>query len=95
MGLNLVIKPLVRELLCQRCEQEYPVWFAPDELWNNVCRNYSGNEIHFLCLTCFAVLAEKCGIVPAAWVVDIKKTESVRDPEDLEAQFKFAELHWE
>jgi hypothetical protein len=55
----------MRELLCQRCGSEYPVWYAPDELWNRVQREGE----HFLCLTCFAVLAEERGIKPIAWVL--------------------------
>jgi hypothetical protein len=64
------VQPPVRELLCQRCDQNYPVWFAPNELWNRVCPDSEG--IHFLCLTCFAVLAEGKGIVPTAWVITLE-----------------------
>jgi hypothetical protein len=48
-----------RELLCQWCDNDYPVWVAPDELWNQVADE---NE-HFLCPTCFAMLAEQRGVV--------------------------------
>jgi hypothetical protein len=58
------------ELLCQNCDRGYPVWFAPDELWNKVARE----DEHFLCPTCFAVLAEARGFVPLAWVLTQKET---------------------
>lgn len=49
---------LARELLCQICEMGYPVWYAPNDLWNKVVRDSEGNEqYHFLCPTCFAGLA--------------------------------------
>lgn len=59
----LVIKPAVRELLCQRCDLEYPVWFAPNELWNRVAKDGE----HFLCPNCFAVLAEARGASAIRW----------------------------
>jgi hypothetical protein len=53
----------IRELLCQRCNQEYPVWYAPNELWNLVQQE----DEHFFCPTCFAILAEERGIRTTAW----------------------------
>lgn len=61
-----------RELHCEDCDQDYPVWAAPNELWNKVVRepaNAAGVTEPFLCLTCFALRAERHGIVPTAWVV--------------------------
>ena len=61
------IKPHFRELLCQRCNLEYPVWFTANELWNATVRDGE----HFFCLTCFAVLAEERGVIkPTAWKVE-------------------------
>lgn len=57
----------IRELLCQICDRDYPVWFTDDELWNQVCRRENEKEIHFLCPTCFARLAERLGVVPVSW----------------------------
>lgn len=68
-GSNKKIKPAIRELLCQRCDEEYPVWFCRSEIWNKVHRE----DEHFLCLTCFAILAEERGLVPTAWFVDIER----------------------
>jgi hypothetical protein len=59
----------VRELLCQRCNSEYPVWFCPNEIWNAV--QQTGE--HFFCPTCFAILAEERGIRPTAWFVRPEK----------------------
>lgn len=51
-----------RELLCMKCQQEYPVWFAPNNLWNRVVRRPDGSdEWPFLCPTCFATLAVERG----------------------------------
>lgn len=47
-----------RELLCQKCGCEYPVWFASTELWNEI----GGDGISFLCLNCFAFLADEKGL---------------------------------
>lgn len=47
----------VRELLCQDCESEYPVWYCDHFLWNPVAEELEkefGVSIHFLCLNCFA-----------------------------------------
>lgn len=55
----------LRELLCQKCGRDYPVWFAPNELWNRVAKD----DEHFLCMDCFALLAESRGIAPTAWML--------------------------
>lgn len=59
------ILPAERELLCQRCNREYPVWLTSNELWNQVQREGE----HFFCPTCFAVLAEERDVIPTAWIV--------------------------
>ena len=52
--------PATRELLCQQCNKDYPVWFAPNELWNAVTDHLEEKPyIQFLCPTCFALLAEE------------------------------------
>lgn len=57
-----------KELICQKCGQDYPVWFCSNELWNQIVEN---NE-HFLCLTCFASTAEARGLKPKAWFLSVK-----------------------
>ena len=66
------IQPAIRELLCQRCDSEYPVWYAPNELWNQVQRDGE----HFFCPTCFAVLAEERGIETTAWRLTLETEEN-------------------
>jgi hypothetical protein len=67
----------LRECLCQVCDQEYPVWYAPNELWNAVMRYPDGREasekIHFVCINCFTKEAEQLGIEPPAWVLTTDK----------------------
>lgn len=58
-------EPEIRELLCQKCGRDYPVWFAPNELWNRVAEG----KFHFLCMDCFGLLAESQGIKPTAWML--------------------------
>jgi hypothetical protein len=54
------------ELVCERCGRQHPVWFAPNEIWNRVIRSE-----HFLCPTCFVVLADERepAIAPTGWEV--------------------------
>lgn len=52
-----------RELLCMICDRDYPVWYAPDDLWNPVMRSPDGSEaLPFVCPTCFTLEAVKAGI---------------------------------
>jgi len=52
-----------RELLCMLCDADYPVWFAPNDLWNRVVRREDGSdEWPFLCPTCFARKAVERGV---------------------------------
>lgn len=62
---ELITKPAERELLCQRCGLEYEVWYAPNGVWNRVQREGE----HFLCPTCFTVLAQMRGEAPIAWML--------------------------
>lgn len=69
-----------RELHCEDCDRDYPVWCAPNVLWNKVVRAPSeaaGIVEPFLCLTCFALRAERSGIVPTAWVVRPERNEDM------------------
>lgn len=55
--------PREREGLCMSCKQEYPVWYAPNALWNQVMRQSDGSDIMpFVCPTCFAVAAREAGV---------------------------------
>lgn len=54
---NKIIKPPIRELLCQRCDLDYPTWFTHNDLWNEVCSDK--DNVQFLCPTCFGVLADE------------------------------------
>jgi len=68
-----------RELLCQRCNREYVVWYAPNELWNAVIRNNptgdEGSQESFLCACCFMELAAERGYDPVWVVTDAFKYE--------------------
>ena len=48
------------ELMCDRCGEDYPVWFAPDDLWNRTV--HLEDDTPFLCPRCFTVLAAKLGV---------------------------------
>lgn len=51
------MKKAVRELLCQDCEAEYPIWYCDHFLWNPLAIELErefGVPIHFLCLNCSA-----------------------------------------
>ncbi len=56
------MKPAQRELLCQRCDQEYPVWYGDHFLWNPLAdqlTDETGIAVHFLCLNCFATCCNR------------------------------------
>lgn len=63
----------VRELLCQLCNEEYSVWFAPNAVWNRVMRHPDGREssekYHFVCPNCFIKEAVKLGIKTTGWLL--------------------------
>lgn len=45
------------------CDRDYPVWFAPNWLWNKVVRLPDGSDRWpFLCPTCFAMKAIEAGV---------------------------------
>lgn len=67
-----------RELLCDRCKRDYPVWFTTNEVWNAVVRAHGGDGYGdepdrdvFLCPLCFVMLAEvrEPGAAPTGWFV--------------------------
>jgi hypothetical protein len=62
------LKPSIRELLCQFCDREYVVWFAPNDLWNRVV----GDRASFLCPTCFTVAADEAGVEYTAFEVRVE-----------------------
>jgi len=54
-----------RELSCCWCHQPYAVWFADNDLWNQVMRLPDGTDvIPFACPRCFLLHAET--VVPVA-----------------------------
>lgn len=55
------------EGVCQICDHDYPVWFAPSPLWNATVRSDGIEEWAFLCPTCFARLAHDRGVYTGAW----------------------------
>lgn len=52
------------EGLCQRCKQNYMVWFTHNDLWNRYC-----DKFNFLCPSCFSFLAEQHGCKTTGWVL--------------------------
>jgi hypothetical protein len=80
--------PGKRELLCEYCLADYPVWFTPNKFWNKVIRREDGTDRwQFLCPSCFANLAERMGIVPTAWMLT---TEEAHKQEVEEARRELA-----
>lgn len=80
------------EGLCDFCGKRYPVWVAPNALWNAVVRERRDgfpqlNE-PFLCPTCFLVLAEERAVMqPTAWAL-------LPIDDDLNEQLLRARRHW-
>ena len=66
-----------QELSCELCHRDYPVWYAPNDLWNKVMRapdDREASEKHaFVCPTCFAMEAERQGVNGTAWVLNIEQ----------------------
>lgn len=83
-----------QELVCELCDRDYPVWFAPNALWNKVMRHPDGKEAsekhNFVCMDCFATEAEKLGIKPTAWMLT---TQAEVDQKVAEALTDFVEWH--
>lgn len=70
------LKKEVRECLCQLCDREYPVWFAPSDIWNKVMRqggHISGDEEYpFVCPSCFAFKYEEEVNPNAVWMLSLE-----------------------
>lgn len=72
-----------RELLCMVCGSEYPVWFAPNDVWNPVMRRADGSdEVPFICPTCFALAAAAKGEL-SAFVLSIEQPRPPHDDNSL------------
>lgn len=70
-----------RELLCEICNRDYKVWFAPNALWNEVVRD----QFNFLCPTCFTNMAAAHGVEYTAFEVRVESnSEAGRAPMDEE-----------
>lgn len=65
------MKKLKRECICEECGAKYPVWFTDNVLWN-MTTGHPNTRIDFLCLNCFAFLAEKQGIKNLTWYLTKK-----------------------
>jgi hypothetical protein len=65
------------ELLCQNCDREHPVWYAPNRLWDEVVKD---PDAHALCPTCFWSMAEDAGY-KSIWFFgpDAYLTQEVKD----------------
>lgn len=54
------------EGVCELCNVEYGVWFAPNPIWNKIMRHPDGKEVsekyNFVCPNCFIRTAEALGI---------------------------------
>ncbi len=68
--------PIKRECLCELCNQEYPVWYADNALWNAVMRYPDGKEAsektNFVCINCFVKEADRLGIEHPAWRLTVE-----------------------
>lgn len=62
------------ELLCEVCGVDYPVWFAPNPLWNAAVRHDGRDDYSFLCPTCFMRLADEHNGSTGPWVVTDETT---------------------
>ena len=61
-----------RELLCEVCDRDYVIWFAPSDIWNATCRGGkrgAPDHFNFLCPTCFTNLADAQGLAPTGWLI--------------------------
>ncbi len=68
-----------RELLCEDCDHEYVVWFAPNDLWNRVVRaKYADRSEPFLCPTCFTVRCDADGVEYTAF--EVRVAEQLQRP---------------
>lgn len=70
-----------KEGTCDECGCEYPVWFAPNHLWNLAMGGPEATDDPggMLCPTCFMKRAEAAGAVPTAWEVRPERAMDVRE----------------
>jgi len=53
------------ELICERCDRDYPIWYTENPIWNETIRDdVAGDSFAFLCPTCFCVHSAMMGITP-------------------------------
>lgn len=63
---DMTLQQPERELLCQKCEQDYPIWYCDNFLWNPVTaliEEQTNVRVSFLCLNCFAFYCEQAVLV--------------------------------
>lgn len=72
------IHPAERELLCQRCQNDYEVWYVHNDFWNLVAQKGEG----FFCPTCFTVLAKERGHKFGIWKLTVQGFEQHQDALD-------------
>ena len=63
---NIELQQPKRELLCQKCGQDYPIWYCDNFLWNPVAgfvEEQMNVRVSFLCLNCFAFSCEQAVLV--------------------------------
>lgn len=73
---------VTRELLCQMCGRDYPIWSADSELWNAVMRDDEGvDEYPFACPTCFAIRAALMGVENAFHLTRSSTVDALRASE--------------
>ena len=67
----------LREGLCELCDTEYGIWFAPNPIWNKVMRHPDGREASekhgFVCPNCFIKQAESVGLTHI-WKLSYEQT---------------------
>jgi acetone carboxylase gamma subunit len=63
-----VVRKIIKECVCERCDEIYVPWFTPNELWNKYSAGYS-----FLCQRCFCFLSEQSGCNTTAWFVVVEE----------------------
>lgn len=75
---------------CQMCDQRYPAWRAPDDLWNLVMGGPEATDDPggMLCPTCFLRLADVRAPQRGAWVVGTPARPESAVREERDAQWR-------
>jgi hypothetical protein len=87
-----------RELLCDLCDRDYPVWFAPHDVWNAVVRQGGVDEWAFLCPLCFSLIADerRPDLAPTGWILHPEgEPRIVRTTAACECQLSPLEKAWD